>query len=87
MDAPWDYDENGLPKDEESKQKYADRQNYLQEVERIEEQTGPPKGYRLSEALRDHRRQSLATAMRLFQIGKLGFYSKVMEEFSAVGTC
>ncbi|KAE8151280.1 hypothetical protein BDV25DRAFT_128885 [Aspergillus avenaceus] len=45
-----------------------------------EEEQGLTEGYTLSSALQDNKRQYLASAMRLYQNGKAGWYSKVMEE-------
>ncbi|KAJ6092777.1 hypothetical protein N7486_008066 [Penicillium sp. IBT 16267x] len=83
MDAPWNYDESGVPKDAESVQ----RRDYITAVIEKEEEMGVREGYRLSIALQDSRRQHLATAMRLYQRGKPGWYSKVIEKFSAAVTC
>lgn len=43
-------------------------------------------GYRLLMALQDSGRQYLATTMRLYQRGKPGWYSKVMERISKADT-
>ena len=37
--------------------------------------------FRLSEVLKDSKRQQLATAMRLYQSGKVGWYSKLIDQF------
>lgn len=77
MDLPDNYDENGQPKDKETRQKLADRKFYLSAVHRSE---GPDvESPALSEALGNDKVQSLATAMRLFVDGKMGFYSKVLD--------
>ncbi|KAJ5104889.1 hypothetical protein NUU61_002236, partial [Penicillium alfredii] len=82
MDAPWDYDERGFPKD-----KFVDREDYIAMVIEKEKEIGLTEGYRLSMALQDSSRQYLATAMRLYQRGKPGWYSKVMERISKIDTC
>lgn len=87
MDAPWNYDERGSPKDVEDKQKFVDRTEYIVMVIEKERKIGLTEGYRLSMALQDPSRQYLATAMRLYQRGKPGWYSKVMEQFSNLDTC
>lgn len=87
MDAPWNYDENGFPRDEESKQRFADRQDYIIAVMEKEKEMGLTNGYRLSMALQDTSRQYLATAMRLYQTGKAGWYSKVVDSFSRANEC
>ncbi|PLB45783.1 hypothetical protein P170DRAFT_364182 [Aspergillus steynii IBT 23096] len=78
MDVPWNYDAHGLPKDPQSRQKLADREEYIALVEEKEREAVLPRGHKLSSALRDSDRQYLATAMSLFQIGKPGWYSKVL---------
>ncbi|CAG7928737.1 unnamed protein product [Penicillium olsonii] len=82
MDAPWNYDENGHPRDAESIQRYADRREYVTAVIEKEEGMNLLEGCRLSVALQDSCRQDLATAMRLYRRGKPGWYSKVIEKFS-----
>jgi MOSC domain-containing protein YiiM len=47
---------------------------------------GLVEGYRLSTAMQDRRRQYLATAMRLYQRGKPGWYAKVVESLSQGST-
>ena len=86
MDAPWNYDEKGLPKDMEGKEKFADREEYIAMVTEKEREIGWTEGYRLSMALQDPSRQYLATAMTLYQRGKPGWYSKVMEGITNVHT-
>ena len=80
MDAPTNYDEEGSPKDDDLIQKFTDQRDYIAAV-RQEENKSDKGSYCLSEALTDWRRQHLATAMRLYQNGKAGFYSKVVDEF------
>ncbi|CAI7661028.1 unnamed protein product [Penicillium manginii] len=83
MDAAWNYDENGVPKDAQSMRRNADRQKYISAVMEKERDMDLPEGYRLSMALKDSRRQALATAMRLYERGKPGWYAKVIEKFNA----
>lgn len=85
MDAPWNYDENGCTTDPEDLQRLADREQYIATVVDKEKEMGLSDEYCLSIALKDSRRQYLATAMRLYQRGKPGWYSKVMEPFLDVG--
>lgn len=87
MDAPWNYDENGVPKDAESVRRHVDRQKYITAVIEKEGEMNLPKGYRLSMALQDARRQHLATAMRLYERGKPGWYARVIEKFDADCSC
>ena len=85
MDASWNYDKNSIPKDPDSRQRILDRQKYITIVSVEENRRGLGKGYNLSLALRDLERQDLASAMRLYERGKPGWYSKVMEIFSSPG--
>ncbi|KAI5867868.1 phosphotransferase enzyme family-domain-containing protein [Durotheca rogersii] len=80
MDAPWNYDENGYPKDAELAQRFADQQEYITAVRQEEILIGGTE-CRLSQGLSDTRRQQLASAMRLYLDGKPGFYSKVVDQF------
>lgn len=82
MDVPWDYNEDGSPKSAELAQKYADQRGYVAAVKEEENRSGG-NDHCLSEALEDSRRQELATAMRLFQNGKVGWYSKVIDQLVA----
>ncbi|KAG5301096.1 putative aminoglycoside phosphotransferase domain-containing protein [Histoplasma ohiense] len=82
LDAPWNYDEMGIPRDAEDKQNFADREGYVSIVTQIANEQGLMKGYTLSSALKDCKRQYLATAMRLYQSGKPGWYSNVVESFT-----
>ncbi|KAI3336838.1 hypothetical protein HD806DRAFT_19503 [Xylariaceae sp. AK1471] len=79
MDAPWNHDEMGCPKDPEIAQKYADQRDYIAAVKEQESEGGGD--HYLSDALGDSRRQQLVTAMRLYQGGKPGFYSKLADTF------
>lgn len=87
MDAPWNYDEKGYPKDPGDIQKFEDREVYIAVVTEKEREMGLTDGYRLSTALQDSSRQYLATAIRLYQRGMPGWYAKVMERLSEGTTC
>ena len=80
VDAPWNYDENGMPIDEDSRKRMVERKEYVDAVRRAEEMCKlPPK---LSSILDNERGQDLASAMRLFAVdGKMGLYSKVLDAF------
>ncbi|KAM5356861.1 hypothetical protein ACJ41O_003507 [Fusarium nematophilum] len=82
MDAPWNYNEDGSPKSAELAEKFADQRAYVAAVKE-EENRIRRNGHYLSEALEDSTRQQLATAMRLFENGKVGLYSKVIEQLVA----
>ncbi|EGD96537.1 hypothetical protein TESG_03977 [Trichophyton tonsurans CBS 112818] len=76
MDAPWNYDEHGVPKDEKIRERLVDRKDYIAAVCQAEG-SGPPI---LSSILNDQKVQDLATAMRLYATdGKMGLYSKVLD--------
>ncbi|KAK2471831.1 hypothetical protein H9L39_16587 [Fusarium oxysporum f. sp. albedinis] len=76
MDVPWGYNEDGSPISVEVAQKVADQKDYVAAVKEEENRIG--QSHRLSEALQNTERQQLATAMRLFRDGKVGWYSKVV---------
>ncbi|EDN04741.1 predicted protein [Histoplasma mississippiense (nom. inval.)] len=73
MDVPWNYDENGLPKDAKDRQRLVDREEYIAMVADGERRRGLVEGYSLSLALRDSKRQYLASAMRLYQRERLSY--------------
>ncbi|MCJ1461363.1 hypothetical protein MMC28_011745 [Mycoblastus sanguinarius] len=78
MDAPWNYDEDGAPVDEETKILWKDREEYVESVRQVERSKGLP-GV-LSSVLADETAQDLATALRLYNNdGKFGFYTKILE--------
>ncbi|KAK9788190.1 putative Aminoglycoside phosphotransferase domain-containing protein [Seiridium cardinale] len=79
MDAPWNYDEAGVPKDADLVKQFADQKDYVEAVKK--EENSFVGTHHLSQALEDLRRQQLATAMRLYQNGRAGWYSKVVDQF------
>ena len=80
MDAPWNYDENGLPIDEDSRKRIAEREEYVDAVRQAEEKCGLPPNS--SSVLDNEQGQDLAYAMRLFVVdGKMGFYSKILDAY------
>lgn len=81
MDVPWNYDEAGNPVDEETIQDIADQRHYIATVKAEEENRKLEGPYCLSNVLEDHKRQHIATAMRLYKNGKAGWYSKVADQF------
>ncbi|KAF4417969.1 protein kinase-like (PK-like) protein [Fusarium austroafricanum] len=81
MDVPWGYNEDGSPISVEVAQKFADQKDYVAAVKEEENRIG--QSHRLSEALQNTERQQLATAMRLFRDGKVGWYSKVVGKLAA----
>jgi hypothetical protein len=80
MDAPWNYDEEGNPKDEDTKTEVKDRARYVEMVEKVEAEQGVREWLLLSKALRDESRGGLITAMKLYQNGNVGFYRKMAGE-------
>ncbi|WEW60881.1 hypothetical protein PRK78_006369 [Emydomyces testavorans] len=78
MDAPWNYDERGMPRDEKTRERLVEREDYIAAVARAEKST--PALPMLSSMLKNQRVQDLATAMRLFASeGKMGFYSEILD--------
>ncbi|PVH69779.1 hypothetical protein DL98DRAFT_438310, partial [Cadophora sp. DSE1049] len=80
MDASWNYDENGEPLDEETRQRWRERKEYVERVARFEaaEQIDD----KLSATLNNQNFQNLAYTMRVYlDPGKLGFYLRVIEPF------
>ena len=80
IDAPWNYDEEGNPKSPELAQHFVDQKEYVAAVKREESRMGEDDHF-LSGRLEDSRRQQLATAMRLCEYGKIGRYSRLVDEF------
>lgn len=80
MNLPKDYDENGWPKDPVLVRRFEDRNDYIEAVKQ-EENGRQAIDHTLSEILEDSKRQHLVTAMNLFENGKPGFYSKVVDNF------
>ncbi|CZT13631.1 uncharacterized protein RCO7_10853 [Rhynchosporium graminicola] len=79
MDAPWNYDEDGTPKNASTLRQFADRRDYVAFVRQAEEDSGG-NGHTLSEVLENPEKQQLITAMRLYQEGKAGWYGKLIDE-------
>ena len=78
MDAPWNYDENGIPTDEETRTRIADTIRYIGAVQEVERSKGLSS--LLSATLADQASQDLASGMKLYtQDGKLGFYTKILD--------
>lgn len=82
IDAPWDCDQEGNPADPYIIEKLADQEAYLAFVKGEEENDGGY-NYSLSNALQDHGRQELAAAIRYYEQGKPGFYSRLIDEYSS----
>ena len=78
MDAPWNYDENGIATDEESRSRVDDTIQYISTVQEVERSKGLSS--LLSATLADQANQDLASAMKLYaEAGKLGWYTKVLD--------
>jgi hypothetical protein len=76
FDLPQKYDQNGQPLDEELRQTWRERQEYIEMVRSAEREDNL-----LSTCLSSTRSQALAYAYGAFtSIGKLGFYNRVIEE-------
>lgn len=87
MDVPWNYDETGHPKSPDKQQKLLDREQYIAIVREKERERGFVEGYNLSSALQDTKRQHLASALGLYQSGKPGWFSKVLDGFADDKSC
>ena len=78
MDAPWNYDDDGIATDEETRTQIKDREVYLDLVRRYERSV--VKQPLLSGVLGSQASQDLATAMRFYtSVGKAGLYSKIFD--------
>ena len=76
FDLPQKYDRDGQPFDEEVRQTWRERQEYIEIVRSAELEDNL-----LSTCLSSNRSQALAYAYGAFtSIGKLGFYDRVIEE-------
>ncbi|GAB0137239.1 hypothetical protein EsDP_00005515 [Epichloe bromicola] len=77
LDAPYNYDENGVPVDQDTRQRWDDRRQYEKLVAEMELETQGDN--MLSSTLSNRRHQKLAYAMRVYtNPGKLLFYDRVM---------
>ena len=78
MDAPWNYDENGIAKNEKTRTRIDDTIRYISTVQEVERSKGLSS--LLSATLADQANQDLASGMRLYtEDGKLGFYTKILD--------
>ncbi|TVY25150.1 hypothetical protein LHYA1_G006488 [Lachnellula hyalina] len=80
MDLPSNYGEDGIPEDDSLKQKFTDQKEYVRVIRDEPESLGAH--VLLSEIIGNFKRQQLITAMRLYQDGKVGWYSKLIDQFS-----
>lgn len=80
MDAPWNYNQDGSPKSSDLVQKFTDQKYYIAAVREVENRSEGGNHF-LSAALEDSRRQHLVTGMRLYESGKVGWYSKLIDKF------
>lgn len=65
MDAPWNYDEQGNPKDKELLQQVLDQRHYFEAVRKAEAAAGLRGEQLISRSPQDSKRQNLIAAMRL----------------------
>ncbi|WDK21047.1 hypothetical protein CGRA01v4_12336 [Colletotrichum graminicola] len=80
IDVLWNYNDQGDPVTDELREQLADQKSYVAAVKEVEDSTGT--GNLLSDGLKDWRTQQLVTAMRLYQRGKVGRHSKLINEFT-----
>lgn len=69
-----DYDKNGIPTDDEDKERWMERQGYVQMVKSAEEGD-----HVLSSCLGDGKLQSLSYLVGAYSDGKWGYYHKAVE--------
>ena len=77
MDAPDNYDENGIATDPETRSEIEDQAGYVDLVKQVERRKGLSS--LLSTTLADQANQDLAYAMKLYKDGKFGLYTKVLD--------
>ncbi|KAI0472818.1 kinase-like domain-containing protein [Xylariaceae sp. FL0804] len=77
FDSPENYDKDGLPLDDEQKQRWKDREEYVDMVEYFEQDDRV-----LSSCLKNTEHLALAYAITAYSNGKLGLYDEVIEELS-----
>jgi hypothetical protein len=75
FDLPQHYDQNGQPLDEETRERWSERHDYVQMVKSVEGEDSL-----LSACLGNNLSQALAYSFVAFGIGKLGFYDKVIAD-------
>ncbi|CAG8197303.1 unnamed protein product [Penicillium salamii] len=79
MDMPGNYDAKGNPVDEETRNLWNERNDYVQGVMKDEKETGSDGS--LSSILSSRYNQNIATALRLYEESvKIGHYCKVLDE-------
>ena len=82
IDAPWNYDESGVAKDEDTRAMIKDRGDYLVMIKEYERSKG--EAAILSDILGDQASQDLATAIRYYtSVGKQAFYDKLFDAVMA----
>ncbi|KAI6349067.1 hypothetical protein MCOR25_010722 [Pyricularia grisea] len=82
MNLPSGYDENCLPIDPEERRSWQDVDDYVRFTREVEVKNR--QDHRLSTTLGNQTVQNLAGALKLYlDPGKLGFYCKVLDQFSA----
>jgi hypothetical protein len=79
MDAPWNYNSYGQPKDPDTRRTWEDQERYANMVVEAESRTGI--NNKLSSMLQNPAAQHLAYAIRQYPEGKMGRYDRVLEQF------
>lgn len=80
MDAPWNYDSEGVPVSEDTRKLWDERKTYVQSVSEAEEESGSD--HRLSAVLASGDLQNVATALKFYvDNGKIGYYCRVLDQF------
>jgi len=85
MDAPWNYDDLGRPKDPSTAGLWEERAEYVLRVREAEVTNGLDG--RWSNVLADRASQDLAGALKLYaDPGKIGFYCRVLDSMEAASS-
>ena len=80
-DAPWLYDDQGIPLDEDTKIILAEQKLYTEAMRKAEEALVEEAGFCLSKAFDDTLRMQLATSMIQFSQGKGALYGRMVDAF------
>ncbi|KAK4232853.1 hypothetical protein C8A03DRAFT_39492 [Achaetomium macrosporum] len=83
LEDPWNFDKDAQPLDEETRERWQERAEYVEMVARAEAEAGTDS--RLSEVLEDGSAHILAYTLRAYRdASRLLFYTKVLDELDTV---
>lgn len=84
MDAPWNYDSEGIPVDEDTRRRWDEQKTYIQNVKEAEVESASD--HALPVVLASGDLQNVATAMKSYVVdGKIGYYCRVLDQFDQQG--